>query len=71
MKYSDKTQITFHHGNGYGPEGVDVEPFAVFTFNQIIDRALIDKLGRIVREYVHKQDQNFCNIKISIEDWDI
>jgi hypothetical protein len=62
--------MTFHQGNAFEAAGIDPEPFATFTHAGIVDRVLIDKIARVVRDHVNKHDQDFCNIKISTEDWD-
>ena len=49
---------------------VDPEPFATFTHAGIVDRVLIDKIARVVRDHVNRHDKDFCNVKITFEDWD-
>ena len=70
MKYVHNVKITFHYGNAFEPAGITPEPFATFTHAGIIDRVLIDKLARVMREHVNKHDKDFCNIKLTLEDWD-
>ena len=70
MKYIQNVKMTFHYGNAFELAGIDDQPFATFTHAGIVDRVLIDKLARVMREHVNKHDQDFCNIKLSTEDWD-
>ena len=70
MKHFDKTRITFHRGNAFTPEGVSKKPFAVFTINDLVERELIESLCALMREHVNKAHADFCNIKLSTEDWD-
>ena len=70
MKFINNTKMTFHSGNAFELAGIDPEPFATFTHAGIVDRVLIDKIARVMREHVNKHDKDFCNIKISTEDWD-
>lgn len=65
----DKTTVTFHHGCGFAPEGIDKKPFATLVVNDIVPRELIDKICDVMREY-HNEIGDFCNIKIQSEDWD-
>ena len=62
--------MTFHYGNAFEADGINPEAFATFTHVSIVDRALIDKIARVVRDHVNKHDQDFCNVKITFEDWD-
>jgi hypothetical protein len=70
MPYLDKTKVTFHNGNAYTAEGINEKPFAVFTYDGIVDRSLIDKICEIVREHVNEHEGDFCNVKITAQDWD-
>jgi predicted RNA-binding Zn-ribbon protein involved in translation (DUF1610 family) len=67
----NRTRVTYHHGNAFEAAGIDVEPFAVFTYDGTVDRALIDKIGALIREHVNTEHGDFCNIKLSTEDWDV
>lgn len=70
MTHSDRTVITFHRGNAFTPEGVTPEPFATFTLNDLTDRDVIDALCDIMRKHTNEVHADFCNIKLSTEDWD-
>jgi hypothetical protein len=70
MTHYDKTLVTFHRGNAFAPEGIEAEPFATFTINDIVEREVIDAICTLVRDHVHTAHADFCNIKISTEDWD-
>jgi hypothetical protein len=70
MDYFNKTRITFHRGNGFTPEGITPEPFATFVINDLVDRELIEGLCALVRDHVHMMHADFCNIKLTTEDWD-
>ena len=70
MTHYDRTRVTFHRGNAFAPEGIEAEPFATFTINDIVEREVIDSLCAIMRDHVHTAHADFCNIKISTEDWD-
>jgi hypothetical protein len=70
MTHYDRTRVTFHRGNAFEPEGITPEPFATFTINDIVEREVIDSLCAIMRDHVHTAHADFCNIKISTEDWD-
>ena len=70
MTHYDKTTVTFHRGNAFTPEGVDAVPFATLTVNDLVGRELIDSICDLMREHVNKAHADFCNIKLSIEDWD-
>lgn len=70
MNYLDKVRVSFHNGNAYAPEGIKKKPFAVFTYDGIVNRELIDKVCQLVKQYQNDEDGDFCNIKISSEDWD-
>jgi len=70
MEYSNRTRITFHRGNAFAPEGIEIEPFAMFTMTDLADRELIDAICALVRDHVHTMHADFCNIKLSTEDWD-
>lgn len=65
----DKTRVTFHHGCGFAPEGIDEKPFATLVVADIVPRELIDKICDVMREY-HNEIGEFCNVKIQSEDWD-
>jgi hypothetical protein len=71
MTHYDRTKITFHSGNAFEAEGITPEPFATFTCNSLIERKLIDSICRLVRDHVNKAHADFCNIKLSTEDWDV
>ena len=62
--------MTFHYGNAFEADGINPEAFATFTHKSIVDRVLIDKIAKVVRDHVNKHDQDFCNVKITFEDWD-
>jgi hypothetical protein len=70
MTHYDRTLVTFHRGNAFAPEGIEAEPFATFTINDIVEREVIDAICTLVRDHVHTAHADFCNIKISTEDWD-
>ena len=70
MAYLDKTRVSFHNGNAYSAEGITKKPFAVFTYDGIVNRELIDKICELIREYVNNEEGDFCNVKITAEDWD-
>ena len=70
MTHYDRTRVTFHRGNAFAPEGIEAEPFATFTINDIVEREVIDSLCAIMRDHTNKAHADFCNIKISTEDWD-
>ena len=67
----DRTKITFHRGNAFTPEGIEAEPFATLTINDLVERELIDTICDLVRKHVNDTHMDFCNIKISTEDWDV
>lgn len=69
MEHYDKTRVTFHHGNAFEAAGIDPEPFATFICDNIIARELIDSICVMVRDHIHAHGE-FCNIKLSTEDWD-
>ena len=70
MTHYDKTTVTFHRGNAFTPEGIDAAPFATLTINDLVDRKLIDAICALMRKHVNTSHLDFCNIKISTEDWD-
>ena len=70
MTFYEKTRITFHRGSAYGPEGLDKIPFAVFTITDLVESELIDAVCTLVRDHTHKMHADFCNVKISTEQWD-
>jgi hypothetical protein len=67
----DRTTVTFHRGNAFTPEGIEAEPFATLTVNDLVERKLIDSICRLVRDHVNKTHMDFCNIKLTSEDWDV
>ena len=71
MTHYDRTKITFHRGNAFAPEGIEAEPFAVLTVNDLVERDLIDAICGLIRDHVNKTHMDFCNIKLSTEDWDV
>ena len=71
MTHFDRTKITFHRGNAFTPEGIEAEPFATFVINDIVNRELIDAICALMRDHVHTAHADFCNIKLSTEDWDV
>lgn len=70
-QFYDKTIVTFHNGNAFEADGVTPEPFATFTCNCLIDRKLIDGISKLIRKHMNDTHMDFCNIKISTEDWDV
>ena len=70
MTHYDKTTVTFHRGNAFTPEGIDAEPFATLTINDMVDRKLIDAICALMRKHINAEHQDFCNIKLNLEDWD-
>lgn len=70
MEHYDRTTITFHRGNAFTPEGITPEPFATFIINDLVDRDLIDAICTMMREHTNKAHADFCNIKLTTEDWD-
>jgi hypothetical protein len=68
--FYDRTRITFHRGNGYTPEGIEKTPFATFTINDMVDRELIDAICALVRDHIHTAHADFCNVKMTTEEWD-
>jgi hypothetical protein len=70
MSIVDNAHVTFHHGNCFSAEGVDAEPFATLTFKGLVDRDLIDAICQLIRESTNETAGDFCNIKLSTEDWD-
>ena len=70
MKFINNVSMTFHYGNAFEKDGVSTEPFATFTHHSIVERALIDKIARVVRDNINKHDRDFCNVKLTFEDWD-
>jgi hypothetical protein len=71
MTHYDRTRVTFHRGNAFTPEGIEAEPFATLTINDLVERELIDAICDLVRNHVNTTHMDFCNIKISTEDWDV
>ena len=69
-QFYDKTIVTFHTGNAFEADGVTPEPFATFTCNCLIDRKLIDGISKLIRKHMNDTHKDFCNIKLSTEDWD-
>ena len=70
MTHYDRTKITFHRGNAFTPEGIDAEPFATFTIDDLVNHELIEAICGLVRAHVNDAHKDFCNIKLSTEDWD-
>jgi hypothetical protein len=70
MTILNKTRVSFHYGNAFSNEGIDKKPFAVFTYDGIVDRELIDKVCELVREHTNEHEGDFCNFKISTQNWD-
>ena len=70
-QFYDRTIVTFHNGNAFEADGVTPEPFATFTCNCLIDRKLIDGISKLIRKHMNDTHMDFCNIKISTEDWDV
>ena len=68
--FYDRTRVTFHRGNAFTPEGIDAEPFATLTINDLVDRKLVEAICNLMRKHVNTEHRDFCNIKISTEDWD-
>ena len=66
----DRTRVTFHRGNAFTPEGIDAEPFATLTVKDLIERDLIDLICGLIRTHVNEKHKDFCNIKLTTEDWD-
>jgi len=67
----DRTTVTFHRGNAFTPEGIETEPFATLTVNDLVERKLIDSICKLIRAHVNNTHMDFCNIKLSTEDWDV
>ena len=70
MNHYDKTIVTFHRGSAFTPEGINPEPFATLTINDLVDRDLIDAICGLMREHVNKVHADHCNFKLTLEDWD-
>jgi len=70
MTHYDKTRVTFHHGNAFDAEGITPTPFATLTFNALVERELIDTICDLIRKHVNETHMDFCNIKLTSEDWD-
>ena len=66
----DRTRVTFHRGNAFDSAGVAKEPFATLVFNDLVERDLIDSICALIRAHVNEARSDFCNIKLSTEDWD-
>ena len=66
----DRTTVTFHRGNAFTSEGIDAEPFATLTINSLVERELIDAICALIRAHVNETHMDFCNIKLTSEDWD-
>jgi len=66
----DRTTVTFHRGNAFAPEGITPEPFATLIVNDLIERDLIDLICGVIRTHVNETHMDFCNIKLTSEDWD-
>lgn len=70
MTHYDKTRVTFHHGNAFTPEGIAAEPFATLTIDSLVGRELIDTICALIRDHVNTTHMDFCNVKLSTENWD-
>ena len=70
MDHYDKTIVTFHRGSAFTPEGINPEPFATLTINDLVGRELIDTICALMREHVNKAHADHCNIKLTLENWD-
>jgi hypothetical protein len=70
LTHYDRTRVTFHRGNAFTPEGIEAQPFATLTIDDLVERELIDAICALVRDHVNKAHADFCNIRISTEDWD-
>jgi hypothetical protein len=68
--FYDRTCVTFHRGNAFTAEGIDAEPFATFTIDDLVNHELIEAICALVRAHVNDAHKDFCNIKLSTEDWD-
>jgi hypothetical protein len=68
--FYDRTRVTFHRGNAFTPEGIDAEPFATFTIDDLVNHELIEAICGLVRAHVNDAHKDFCNIKLTTEDWD-
>ena len=66
----DRTRVTFHRGNAFTPEGIEAEPFATLTVKDLIERDLIDLICGLIRTHVNETHKDFCNIKLTTEEWD-
>jgi hypothetical protein len=71
MTHYDRTTVTFHRGNAFTPEGIDAEPFATLTVSDMVSRKLIDGICSLMRKHINETHMDFCNIKISSEEWDV
>ena len=67
----DRTRETFHRGNAFAPEGIAPEPFATLIVNDLVERDLIDAICALIRTHVNETHMDFCNIKLTTEDWDV
>jgi hypothetical protein len=65
-----RTTVTFHRGNAFDADGITSEPFATLTVNDLVERDLIDAICALVRKHVNDTHMDFCNIKLTSEDWD-
>jgi len=70
MSTFDRTVITFHRGNAFDAEGMEAEPFGNFTMNDAIDIKLIEAVCNLVRAHVNDTHKDFCNFKLTLEEWD-
>jgi hypothetical protein len=70
MSTFDKTTITFHRGNAFEATGIEPEPFGTFTMNDLIDQELIEAVCNLVRAHVNDTHKDFCNFKLTLEEWD-
>jgi hypothetical protein len=68
--FYDKTRITFHRGNAYDETGIEKKPFATIVISDLVNAETIEGLCALVRDHVHLMHADFCNVKISTEQWD-
>ena len=66
----DRITVNFHRGDAHSLGCIDTKPFATFSMVEMVDRELIDAISALVRKYVNKEHSDFCNVKISAEEWD-
>jgi hypothetical protein len=68
-----KVKISFFGGNHYMRKdgAIDPEPFGVIDFpDELIERELVDKLCKVVRDHWNKVNGECCNIKIESMEYD-